>query len=128
MRQDNRSLDWLRQAINDFEWAEETLKLNRYAQACFVAQQCGEKAIKALAMHRGVDEIRGHSIAEISKLLKVNGDIERCGKRLDQYYISSRYPDAFSSGSPYDYFTHDQAEEAIKFANTIIMFVTDAIK
>lgn len=58
---------------------------------------------------------------EIAKSLGINGDIENIGKRLDLYYISARYPDAFSSGAPYEYFTREQAEEAIRFAERLLV-------
>ncbi len=41
-------------------------------------------------------------------------------KRLDLYYISARYPDAFPSGAPFEYFTRDQAEEAVQYAEALV--------
>jgi HEPN domain-containing protein len=41
-------------------------------------------------------------------------------KRLDLYFISARYPDAFPSGAPFEFFTRDQAEEAVSFAEKIV--------
>ncbi len=39
---------WLRTAEEDLQ-AAKTLQANEiYAQACFLAQQCGEKALKAM--------------------------------------------------------------------------------
>ena len=76
--------------------------------------------MKALALHRGFDTIKSHSITEIAKALGENGDLERMAKRLDLYYISARYPDAFPSGAPFEYFTKDQADEAFAFASQIV--------
>jgi len=115
--------DWLRQAENDLLWAKDTLEKNHYAQACFTSQQVGEKALKALALNLGYDSIRSHSIREIAEALNINGEITDIAKRLDLYYISSRYPDAFPSGAPFEYFTRDQAEEAVSFAEQIILNV-----
>lgn len=119
----NRWNDWLRQAEDDLLWAKDTLEKKRYAQACFTAQQVGEKAIKALALHLGYDSIRSHSIREIAEALEINGDIANMAKRLDLYYISARYPDAFPSGAPFEYFTPDQAEEAVFFAEKLVVDV-----
>lgn len=119
----DRSSDWLRQAENDLLWTQDTIKAGRYAQACFAAQQAGEKALKALALKRGYSEVRSHSILEISRALKINSEIENCAMRLDQYYISARYPDAFPAGAPFEFFTQNQAEEALGFAETIIRTV-----
>jgi len=109
----NRAHDWLKQAENDFKWAQDSLKNKYYSQACFIAQQVGEKALKALAYYRSFDLIKTHSISEIAKSLALPDDIILRGKKLYIYYISTRYPDAFPSGAPYEYFTEDQATEPI---------------
>ncbi len=119
----NRWNDWLRQAEDDLLWAKNTLEMERYAQACFTAQQVGEKALKSLALNLGYDSIRSHSLREIAEALEINGDIADMAKRLDLYYISARYPDAFPSGAPFEYFTRVQAEEAVSFAEKIVAAV-----
>ena len=120
-----RADDWFRQAKNDLLWSQDTLNSRRYAQACFSAQQVGGKAIKALAFARGNDEVRSRSILEISRALDENGEIERIAMRLDQYYISARYPDAFPSGAPFEFFTSDQATEAVGFAERLIELIEE---
>ena len=118
----NRAHDWLSQAENDFLWAKETRQNGRFAQTCFICQQLSEKAIKSVAYSRGFEMIKSHSISEIAKNLNINGDIEKIAKRLDMYYISSRYPDAFPSGAPFQYFSDEQAAEAIGFAEIILAY------
>lgn len=108
-------------------WLHDTLKAGHWAQACFIAQQTAEKAVKALALARGADQVKSHSITVICKELGVNGDIERMAKRLDLYYVSARHPDAFPAGSPFEYFTEDQAEEAAGFADTIVSSIRNRI-
>lgn len=124
----NRGFDWFRQAREDLLWTEDTVRAKRYAQACFAAQQVGEKAIKALALQRGNAEVRSHSILEIARALRLNGEIEEIAKRLDQYYISSRYPDSFPTGAPFDYFTREQAEEALRFADRMVRIVSGSFR
>ncbi|MBC7795051.1 MAG: HEPN domain-containing protein [Clostridia bacterium] len=119
----NRSRDWLRQAEDDALWAADTLASGRYAQACFVCQQSAEKALKALALHRGVDRVKSHSTLEIARALSINGEVEEAAKRLDQYYISGRYPDAFPAGAPFEFFTRSQASEALALADIILQRV-----
>ena len=121
----SRANDWFRQSKDDLLWAQETLDSQRYAQACFAAQQVGEKAIKALAFSRGNDEVRSHSILEISHALGENDEIEQIAMRLDQYYISARYPDAFPSGAPFEFFTRDQASEAVGFAARLVELIAE---
>ena len=76
-----------------------------------------------MAFFRGVQEIRSHSVREIAQSLEVNGEIEKIAKRLDMYYISARYPDAFPSGAPFEYFTSEQAEEAFQFAQKLVEII-----
>lgn len=119
----SRAKDWFRQAENDLLWALDTLVAGRYAQACFISQQIGEKSLKALAYQRGYDLIKSHSIMEISRSLDLGEDIVNMGRKLDLYYISARYPDAFPSGAPFEYFTLDQASDAVSSAEKILLHV-----
>lgn len=121
----SRSLDWYRQAVSDLIWARESVAGGHFAQGCFVSQQVAEKGLKALALHRGADEARGHSVTELVRALQINDEVEKAARRLDQYYISTRYPDAFPSGAPFEYFTEEQAKEAIKFAELIMQRVNE---
>lgn len=116
----SRAFDWFRQARDDLEWARDTLRAGRYAQACFASQQAAEKAVKSIALKRGHDEVRSHSILEIARALHVDGEVERIAKRLDQYYIGARYPDAFPAGAPFEFFTREQGEEAVQLASRLI--------
>jgi HEPN domain-containing protein len=116
----NRAHDWYKQAANDLAWAQDSLESGHWAQVCFICQQVAEKALKAIALSKGALEIKSHSLVKIAEALGVNGEIERMGRRLDVYYISSRYPDAFAEGAPYEYFDSEQAEEALGFAAAFI--------
>lgn len=120
-------MDWQKQAVNDLEWARDSFNGGHWAQVCFVCQQIAEKALKAIALSQGAFEIRSHSLVKIAGALGINGDLERMGRRLDVYYISSRYPDAFSDGAPYEYFDREQAEEALGFAERFIARAAEAI-
>ena len=116
----NRAKDWFSQAENDYLWAKDTLKSGRYAQACFVAQQVSEKALKALALMKGYDSVRSHSLLKITKAMGINGEMAKMAMRLDQYYISARYPDAYIEGAPFEYFTDEQADEAVRFSGRFL--------
>ena len=124
----NRCFDWFRQSRGDLLWAEDTLKSGRFAQACFASQQVAQKAIEALALKRGYAEIRSHSIREIARAMGVDAEVEVIAKRLDQYYISSRYPDALPAGAPFEYFTHEQAEEAVRLGSRMLEVASGAFE
>ncbi len=119
--------DWLSQAKDDFVWGSDSLATKHYAQCCFIAQQVAEKACKAIAYFRGFDMIKGHSVASIARELKINDTMEKAAKRLDQYYISTRYPDAMPQGAPFEYFTEEQAREALSMAQMFVEYAEKEI-
>ena len=123
----NRYQDWLHQAENDLQWAEHSLSGCFYSQTCFIAQQAGEKALKALCFVIGFDVIKSHSLVQIIKSLKINGEMENLAKELDLYYISGRYPDAFPAGAPCQMFTKDQAERALEKAHRLVALAKEKI-
>lgn len=122
-----RYLDWLRQAENDLLWARHSFSGGFFSQTCFIAQQSGEKALKAFCFLRGFDIVKTHSLFQIIKTLGENGELEKLAKELDLYYISGRYPDAFPAGAPFEMFTPDQAERALKSAERIYRIISKRI-
>lgn len=119
---------WLRQARVDLDAARWAAKGAFYADACFKAQQGAEKALKAFLYSIGEQNVRGHSTWELANRIAEHADPDFLGlgsgaRRLDKFYITSRYPDGLPSGTPHDYFEADEAEEAIAGAARIIEFV-----
>lgn len=123
----SRYLDWLHQAENDLRWAEHSLAGGFFAQTCFVAQQAGEKALKAYCLFQGFDTIRTHSLFLIIKELQENGTLEKNARELDLYYISARYPDAFPAGAPCDILTQEQATRALAAAREIHLIISERL-
>ena len=111
--------DWKRQAENDLQWARHSFEGGFYAQTCFIAQQAAEKMMKAYCFFRGIDVIRTHSLFQIVRSLKEDGELEKNARELDLYYISGRYPDAFPAGAPFELITKEQAERALKASREI---------
>lgn len=52
----NRAADWLTQAVHDLDQARSSMAEGRHEWACFAAQQCAEKAVKALHLARGQED------------------------------------------------------------------------
>lgn len=117
----NRYKDWLAQAEDDLKWGEDSLKTGHFSQTCFIAQQIAEKALKSLSYKRGFEFVKGHSVMEICRSLDINGELMDAAKKLDQYYISTRYPDAMPSGAPFEFFTEDQAKESLLLAGKFLL-------
>jgi len=120
-----RSEDWLNQGIRDLEVAEGMLEDEFFEWSCFVAQQAAEKATKAVLQKLNA-LAWGHSLLDLLRVLakkfEVNEEILNCAKTLDKYYIPTRYADSFESGSPYEYFTRRDAENAVLCSRRIIEF------
>ncbi len=114
-------LVWLRLAKDDLDWGHDSLARGDHPQTCCVAQQVGEKALKALAPHRGHEVVRGNSIVSLAEKLGINEEILAAGRRLDLYYIAPRYPDALpDSGDPRAHFDEAMAGEALELAQCIL--------
>ncbi len=120
-----RSKDWINQAEKDLKAAEELMKDESFEWSCFVAQQAAEKAIKAVFQNLNA-AAWGHSIFDLmrilSKKVEVNEELLNCARSLDRYYVPTRYPNSFESGSPYEYFTRRDAENGIVCSRRIIEF------
>ena len=112
----SRAGDWLKQAEEELAWGRDALAMKRWAIVCFTAQQVAGKCLKSIAIARGASQIKSHSTLEIAEALGIDGDLDEKARILDQYYISTRYPDAFSTGAPFEYFVERQAREALEYA------------
>lgn len=119
----NRAADWLKMAERDLGFAEVGAASGYHEGAAFHAQQCAEKAVKALvqSLHGAV---LGHAITEILQQLitsiNVPAQILNGAQKLDKVYITSRYPNGFASGNPSDYFNENDSRELIAYAQKIL--------
>ncbi len=117
--------DWLAQAKRDLNHAVNASRDGDFEWSCFSAQQSAEKAVKAvfLFLH---GEGWGHSVygllGALRDKVKVPAKLLETAKILDKHYIPTRYPNAFDSGIPADYYTKKEAREAIRNAREIIKF------
>jgi HEPN domain-containing protein len=104
----NRYRDWYRQALSDLKHSLESRDAEDYNWACFAAQQAAEKAVKAL-VEFSLGKSMEHSITKLMEGLKEKYKIpNECfddARYLDKFYIPTRYPYAFDSGAPVDYYT-----------------------
>ena len=115
---------WIREAEYTFHQAERTFKDDAYNLACFLAEQTSQKALKAVLYLDGARFITTHSIKElikeISKKHSELAEFSDKGALLDQYCLSSRYPDAVPEPAiPSEIFIKKQAEEAVDIAREI---------
>jgi len=117
-----RAADLLKDAEDFLGAAMDLFKTGRWAKVCFNCQQCIELALKAALNTLGLER-RGHGLSELlQELVHYHREFERFRdkiKVLDQYYIPTRYANAFYSGSAAEHYTKKQAEEALKYAEKI---------
>ncbi len=125
---------WLAQAQDDLAFAKYAAGGGFYAQACFIAQQASEKAVKAVAYLGGARYVTGHSVTELLKgQIELHPELSHhveAAARLDLYYVSPRYPNAHPGVeiAPFQAFTRDQATEAVGWADGIMSDVGAIIK
>jgi HEPN domain-containing protein len=115
---------WLRQASDDYRFGRLALQNGFFAQACFVAQQVGEKATKAVHYHLAGRPVLGHSVHGLLRRLNakagVTDSLLTLGGELDQFYVATRYPDALPGVVPADAFSAAQARAALRAASRIL--------
>jgi HEPN domain-containing protein len=92
---------WLQQAADDLRAARLLQGGGQAAQACFLSQQVGEKAIKALLAADDRD-LRSHSLGAL--LFELGEEPaqrwQRQARLLDKLYAPTRYPDALGDELP----------------------------
>jgi len=118
---------WYRQSVDDLDAATALLTAQKYAQACFYAQQAAEKALKAVWIQLDLDPW-GHSAARLIRELPdtVKPDfiaLLELALALDKLYIPTRYPDALPNLTPSEAYTQREAETAIQAAQAILNVV-----
>lgn len=118
---------WFETAKRNLESSRGDLERGDYNWACFKAQQAAEMAVKALLHGLGMPAY-GHSISKLLEQLRDKGfsvdeDLMQAAKTLDKYYVPTRYPNAWSEGMPYDYYTRLDADKAIEHAQRILLWV-----
>jgi HEPN domain-containing protein len=117
---------WMKEADNTYKSALIDKENRFYNWCCFKCQQAAEFALKGFLYGLGLTPF-GHSLTKLIKDLKdmkydITEILTSC-KKLDLHYIPSRYPNAHSSGSPYEYHDEKIAKEALENAQIIINFI-----
>lgn len=125
-----RHEDWMRQAMRDLRHARNSLESRDYEWCCFAAQQSAEKAVKALFQKLAADAW-GNSLtillSNLPESVKPMAELIDKAKELDKHYITSRYPNSYPSGAPFEYYTRSEAERSVQYADEIISFCENKI-
>lgn len=111
------ALRWFCQAEDDCRFVQWAWQEQRFFdKGCFIAQQSGEKALKACLYALGSRRVIGHSLHEMATDLSDADNrfrgIAQEAKRLDRYYIATRYPNGLPGGSPFQVYDLDDLKNA----------------
>jgi HEPN domain-containing protein len=120
---------WLEQAEADLRAAADSAKAGHHEWSCFQAQQAGEKALKAFLYLRGRTSVITHSLRrllhECVALESAFSELDDAARLLDQYYISTRYPNGLDEEiSPSAYYDQKDSDRCLRSARSILARVT----
>ena len=119
---------WLIKAENDLLIARAALSLENPVtdSACFHAQQCAEKCLKAYLVYMNQHIAKTHDLSRIVELCeRIDPDfsvIYDAAEELSDYAVETRYPDEWHEISL------EEANEAVQQAEKIKMFTKGKIK
>jgi HEPN domain-containing protein len=115
---EKEAIRWMHQSEDDFKFVQWVLSENVFFdKGCFVAQQAGEKALKACLYALGERRVFGHSLIELSNELSHRDGrfsvLVGEAKKLDRFYIPTRYPNGLPGGSPFQVFDRQDLKLAL---------------
>jgi HEPN domain-containing protein len=117
----NEFIAWVNRAEEDFIIARSSLRRKKplIYPACFHAQQCAEKYLKAILVSRRIAFPKTHDLLMLTTLCDENGILipidPKDLNRLNDYSIQVRYP----GENP----TLEEAQEALEIAKKVRLFV-----
>ena len=117
---------WLTQAKDEFQDADDLRKRGRFYLALFHFQQAAEKGLKAYLY------LKVKSIDDLLEMaFDISSDFKEVAqaKKLDKYYVPTRYPNGLPGGVPSRYFDDPkEAEEAMELAKRVNELVEKKVK
>jgi HEPN domain-containing protein len=113
---EREALRWYLQGAKDSKTAEKNARSGDFEICCFLFQQAAEKVLKAYLILQGERVVPGHSTVKLAKACQRYDEgysaLARPCAQLDVLYIPTRYPYALPEGTPYEFFTLEQAQKA----------------
>jgi HEPN domain-containing protein len=90
----DEAVRWFRFAEEDVAAASDLVERRRWRQACYLAQQAAEKALKALLVERDTEPPRTHALNALRALLPEERTAAKLGdlSELGGWATASRYP------------------------------------
>ncbi|MFZ1946881.1 MAG: HEPN domain-containing protein [bacterium] len=126
------SARWLAQAEEELADAAELLKRRRFYLSLYLCQQSAEKALKAFVYMKEEEPVFSHSVGHLLKLAaSIDADFKALSgaKRLDDYYIPTRYPNGLPGGIPAKYYDDPkEAKEALNWSSKVVRLCARKIR
>ena len=118
---------WLHQAEEDIKSAQIVSETGLHHWACFMCQQSSEQALTAFLYAHNVEEVWGHSLADLCEDA-INFDtsfemIKSVAILLDKYYYVTRYPSHLPGGISSNVFSQNESVKAIEISTEVLNFV-----
>ncbi|MBU4271269.1 MAG: HEPN domain-containing protein [Planctomycetes bacterium] len=113
---------WLDTAGEDLRAARALVEAGFHAHACFSAQQCAEKSVKA-AWHLIGAAPWGHSVQRLVEEFPMKNhldgadDLIEKARALDRLYVPTRYPNGLPDLTPGKNYSTADSRQAIDFAD-----------
>ena len=118
---------WLQRSRSDISLARAVLNSPDVLRedVCFHAQQCAEKALKALLVHLEVSCQRTHALEALIDVLKESGvevpqEVDRSFS-LSQYAVETRYP------GEWEPITEEETRSALEMAALVLAWVEEKL-
>lgn len=92
--------------------------------ACFLSEQSGQFAVKALLHGMGAGAW-GHDLVQLGRSIEevveepLPRGITEALARLSRHYIATRYPDAHPGGTPREHYTAADVEQALEDVDAV---------
>ena len=123
--------DWLLYAEGDLKTAKAALEAGVTNNACFHSHQTAEKCLKAVLLGNEQEIPKVHDLLFLIKKAQVYEPglaqfTEGC-RFLNQFYITTRYPDALPGNAAASLPTEEDARQAIEHAEAILNFTRSII-
>lgn len=119
---------WLDQAQADFTTARHCFTSKDYYAVVIFAQQCAEKALKALYISTTTKlPPKVHDLVELGRLVDAPDEVYSLAEKLTITYFSSRYPGA-APEIPVRYYDKKKASSHLKEAKVILLWASKKIQ
>jgi HEPN domain-containing protein len=122
---------WLAQAEEEYKDAELLMRAQRYYLSLYLCQQSAEKALKAFIYFKEQEPVFSHSIAVLVNVAAaLDPDFEALtnSKRLDDYYIPTRYPNGLPGDIPSRYYNDvEEVKRVLALSYSVIKMVKNKV-